>query len=93
MSQTRDERIAEIARATERARAVLKPGDRITFTSCPGTKRWGIFEGFDSGRLTSQASWIRTRTRNDISPITISKVNGKPASFRDQDQIEVPHGT
>lgn len=70
------ERLAEMGRATERAKAVLRPGDRLVVTSCPGTKRWVRFIGWDG-------SWIVTATRDDFSAINISKVNGVPTSFAD----------
>lgn len=79
--EERENRLAAFKRAADRARAVLQPGDRITFTSCPGTKRWGIFEGWER-------DWIRTRTLDDVSASTISKVNGRPVSFRDPADLQ-----
>jgi hypothetical protein len=67
---------AEIKRATERARAVLKIGDIVTATGCPGTKRWFRFTGWDR-------DWICSATRNDWSARNISKINGVAVSFRD----------
>ena len=84
---TREQRKMEIARATARARFVLKPGDRITFTSCPGTKRWGVFQGFDVGKYSS---WIRIATRDDVCAINISKVNGKTVDFSDAGGLPLP---
>lgn len=69
-----DDRKAELLLAEERARKVLRSGDRIVFTSCPGTKRHGVFQGWD-GR------WICIRTRNDVHAANISKVNGRPVDF------------
>lgn len=77
----RTKRLAALKRAADRARAVLQPGDRITFTSCPGTKRWGIFEGWER-------DWIRTRTLDDVSASTISKVNGRAISFHDPADLQ-----
>lgn len=71
-----DEEIAAGKRATERARFILKPGDRLTVTHCPGTKRWIVFDGWDG-------DWICSRTRNDYHASHVSKVNGVPTSFRD----------
>lgn len=85
----KEQRKLEIGRATARARLVLKPGDRITFTSCPGTKRWGVFQGFDVGR---HSSWIRIATRDDVCAINISKVNGKAVDFSDAGGLPLPHG-
>lgn len=78
VEEDRAKRLASFKRAADRARAVLRPGDRITFTSCPGTKRWGIFEGWER-------DWIRTRTRDDVSASTITKVNGRLVSFADDE--------
>ncbi len=77
----RAKRLAAFKRAADRARVVLQPGDRITFTSCPGTKRWGIFEGWER-------DWIRTRTLDDVSASTITKVNGRLISFRDPADLQ-----
>ncbi|QNQ09272.1 hypothetical protein [Sphingomonas alpina] len=60
--------------ATENAKRTLKVGDRITFTSCPGTKRWAIVTGWDG-------VWICSKTRNDIAAATICTLNGQPVSF------------
>lgn len=77
MARMSDEDIAHCRRATERAKLVLKPGDRITFTRCPGTKRWGIFVGWDG-------AWIETKTLCDVAAYNISKINGVPVTFRDE---------
>jgi len=69
----------ELRRAVARARSLLQPGDRITFTSCPGTKRWAIFTGF----VGYQGLCIASRTRDDISALSITKVNGIPTDFSD----------
>lgn len=67
---------AENIRAIDRARAALKPGDRIAFTSCPGTARTATFVGWDG-------NWICSKTRSDISARCIFKLNGQPVSFGD----------
>lgn len=69
-----DEQWRQYCEAEERARKKLRPGDRIVFTSCPGTKRHGVFQGW-YGRT------ICIRTRDDISPRSINKVNGYPVDF------------
>jgi hypothetical protein len=60
--------------ATDAAKKALKVGDRITFASCPGTKRWAVVTGWDG-------MWICSATRNDIAAVNVSKVNGRPVSF------------
>ncbi|MGV0912400.1 hypothetical protein [Martelella sp. FOR1707] len=72
----------ELIRATDRARQYLREGDRITFSSCPGTKRWGVFVGF-SGEC------VVTKTRDDISARSISKVNGLRVDFTDKGVCDV----
>lgn len=67
---------AENIRAIDRARAALKPGDRIAFTSCPGGARTATFTGWDG-------NWICSKTRRDISARCIFKLNGQPVSFGD----------
>ncbi|TPW33214.1 hypothetical protein FJU08_01215 [Martelella alba] len=71
-----EEQRRELIRATDRARHYLRAGDHITFTSCPGTKRWGIFTGFDG-------ECICTKTRDDVSARSITKVNGIAVDFTD----------
>jgi len=61
-------------RATERARAVLRPGDRICFTVCCEQRRHVVMTGWDG-------DWIASATKNDIHASSIYKVNGKPTSF------------
>lgn len=87
------EQIAEHKRASARARKVLGLGDRITFTSCPGTKRWGEFQGWEVGR-----DWIHTKTRDDVHAINISKVAGRPVDFSDAgglpyDEADIVHNS
>lgn len=67
---------AERIRSIDRAREALKPGDKIAFTSCPGTPRTATFEGWDG-------NWICSKTRSDIAASSIFKLNGKPVSFGD----------
>jgi hypothetical protein len=74
------QRYDELMRATARAKAALKPGDRIVFTSCPGTKRWATVTGWDG-------NWICTATRSDISAGSISRVNGEHVTFNDTIEI------
>ncbi|WP_404480018.1 hypothetical protein [Novosphingobium sp. BL-52-GroH] len=68
-------RAAQI-RSIDRAKAALKDGDRIAFTSCPGTARTATFTGWDG-------NWICCKTRNDIAARSIFKLNGLPVSFAD----------
>ncbi|MAU21065.1 MAG: hypothetical protein CMH13_11095 [Martelella sp.] len=76
MTKLSKEQRDELIRATDRARQYLREGDRITYSSCPGTKRWGVFVGF-SGEC------VVTKTRDDISARSICKVNGRAMNFGD----------
>lgn len=71
LSEARRAWMLETVRA---AKARLKVGDKITFTSCPGTKRWAIVTGWDG-------NWICSATRNDIAASSVSKVNGEAVDF------------
>lgn len=70
-------------RATERARAVLKPGDKIRAVGCGGTVATYRFIGFDTKMDGTPSDWIRSRTRDDIHASHIIRLNGVPTSFRD----------
>lgn len=73
------ERIAASRRATERARAALKPGDRLRIVQCAGVQKTVTMTGWDA----SFPSWITSATRNDIHAMHIIKVNGVATSFAD----------
>jgi hypothetical protein len=61
--------------AAQNAKLVLKPGDRIRVSKCPGKKRWVTFAGWDG-------SWIVSKSGiNDFSPGAVDMLNGKPIDF------------
>ena len=70
------EQIAHSKRATARARAVLKPGDRLSVTLCADGRGTVTMRGWDG-------DWITSATRNDIHAMHIIKVNGCWMTFRD----------
>lgn len=74
-NELREQRLKRYNEATERARAALKPGDRLRVTDCPGTKRWIVFAGWD-GR-----QGLLSKSGRVYSPYTIDRVNGRPADF------------
>lgn len=86
---TKDERIAysrHISRTAERARVVLKPGDRIRVTRCGGSAPTFTFEGWSPWLLPEMAGpprWMRSKSVDDLSPFCVIAVNGVPTSFRD----------
>lgn len=69
------DRQQELLAAEERARAVLKPGDRLRVARCAGVKINVTMTGWD-GR------WITSAKYNDIHALHVEKVNGKPVNFR-----------
>lgn len=65
-------RIAHLA--TDRARDVLKPGDRLYVIRCGGSKSTITMTGWDG-------NWITCRSRDDIAAVNVLRVNGKPVAF------------
>ncbi|WP_201401966.1 hypothetical protein [Kaistia sp. 32K] len=61
--------------AAENAQRVLKHGDRLRVTKCPGTKRWITFECW-SGQWMVSKSGI-----DDYHPINVDRLNGAPVDF------------
>jgi len=61
--------------AEKNARAVLKVGDRLRVTKCPGTKRWITFASW-SGHWIVSKSGI-----DDYSPISVDMLNGDYVDF------------
>ncbi|GLK72582.1 hypothetical protein KHC23_07670 [Ancylobacter dichloromethanicus] len=80
--EERAERRAHSRRATERARAIVKPGDMLTFTRCGGHSR-GRFTGWDGW-------WMCSPTRSDISALCVFKLNGAWVTFADEGHWD-PH--
>lgn len=74
---TIEQRRARYAAAETKARALLKPGDRIRVAKCPGTKRTITFAGWDG-------HWIVSKSGIKDYPVTtVDRVNGEPVSFTD----------
>ena len=73
--EEREKHMEKISRATDAAKKVLKRGDRIRVTRCPGTKRWVIFDHWDG-------YWLVTKSRiDDIVAVNIDMLNGQPVNF------------
>lgn len=69
------ERRRRFFRAEENAKKVLKKGDRIRVTKCPGTKRTITFDHWDG-------CWIVSKSGiDDYAPSTIDRLNGQPVDF------------
>lgn len=62
-------------RAVATAKKILKRGDRIRATKCPGTKRWFIFERWDGNWIVSKSGI------DDIAACCIDRVNSKIVDF------------
>lgn len=68
-----NKRLCHIAVAN--ARKVLKRGDRLRVTKCPGTKRWITFAEWDG-------QWIVSKSGiNDYHPRRVDMLNGEPVDF------------
>lgn len=63
------------SRATENAKKVLKPGDRVRVTKCPGIKRWITFAGWEGDRIVSKSGI------NDYAALCVDMVNGQRVDF------------
>ena len=61
--------------AAENAKKVLKKGDKIRVTKCPGTKRTITFSHFDGNWIVSKSGI------NDYSARSIDRLNGFPINF------------
>lgn len=77
MSRRRTDHLAELRRATERARAVLKPGDRIRCRRCGGLQRTYTVKGWFDDCVESVSGIY------DLVPWHIDRLNGRPVSFQD----------
>lgn len=73
------ERRAHVDRATERAKAVIKEGDRIGCVFDAGLKKTFIFDHWEHG------CWLFSRTGavSDGHAFHVYRLNGQPISFRD----------
>ncbi|MEQ9223880.1 MAG: hypothetical protein RJQ08_10915 [Salinisphaeraceae bacterium] len=85
----RQRRLERLARATEAAKKVLKKGDRLTITKCPGTKRWIIFGHWEGDEIISASG------RREYAAINVSRVNGERVDFTrpsSRDRLPVASG-
>ena len=78
MTRMTPEQIAHSKRATERARAVIKPGDRISRNMCGGIKQHFIFDHWEGDWMCGKTSAV-----SDCHAKHVYRVNGKLVSFRD----------
>ncbi len=66
---------AEHIKRAEYMKSILKTGDRIRVTKCPGTKRVITFSHFDGFWIVSKSGI------DDYSPSTVDKINGVDFAF------------
>lgn len=78
------EKIRRFRIAEENAKKVLKSGDRLRVTKCPGTKRWITFAGWDGYWIVSKSGI------NDYSPCSVDMLNGAPVDFTKTPNAECP---
>lgn len=61
--------------STENAKNILKAGDKLRVTKCPGTKRTITFSHFDG-------IWIVSKSGiDDFHSINVDRLNGLPVDF------------
>ena len=82
-----EERRREAGRATERAKAALKPGDRLRVRRCGGREVTVTFKCWD----LLHPKWINSASLDDIHALHIVKVNGVKTGFSDDDMVERWH--
>lgn len=66
-------RILTLAEAT--LKPVLKPGDRLRVTKCPGKKRWITFAGWNGYWIVSKSGI------DDYAPCNVDRINGRAITF------------
>lgn len=76
-----DNKQEEWVECVNRAKQVLKQGDRIRVTHCPGTKRTITFDHWDGNWIVSKSG------KDDYSAMSIDMLNGKPISFKETQQL------
>ena len=62
--------------AAANAKKVLKPGDRLRVTKCPGTKRWITFSEW-----RGKDEIISKSGRGEYHPRCVDMLNGDPVDF------------
>ncbi len=73
--EERQVRRERLEKATAAAKNVLKKGDRITVTKCPGTKRWIIFDHWEGNEIISASG------QGEYAATSISRLNNETVNF------------
>lgn len=75
MARMSEEQIARCRLATENAKKVLKPGDRIRCSRCGGIRATYTFSHWDGNWAVSKSGI------SDLSANSIDRLNGQPVTF------------
>lgn len=76
LTQEQREEVAYRSRiATDNAKKVLRSGDRLRVSKCPGTKRWITFSHWDGNWIVSKSGI------NDFAAMCVDRVNDRPVDF------------
>jgi hypothetical protein len=62
--------------AVNRAKQMLKPGDRVGATKCPGNRRVFTFSHWDGCWMVSKSGI------NDYHPASVYSINGQKVDFK-----------
>ena len=73
--QQKKEKQQRFLTAVNNAKKVLKSGDRIRVTKCPGRKRWITFSEWDGNWIVSKSGI------DDYAASCVDMINGKPIDF------------
>lgn len=79
-AQTKEEKLIELREATARAKKILRRGDKITVTKCPGTKRSIVFDHWSGLEIISKSG------QREYFAINISKINGEEVDLNKEAQ-------
>lgn len=71
----KNQRHEQFLLAADNARKILKPGDRLRVTKCPGTRRWITFAGWDGKWIVSKSG------KNDYAAICVDRLNKNVVDF------------
>lgn len=90
MSDFSDAGRAAFQRCADRAKKVLKPGDRVLVGGCGGSRSTVTFRAWTNGwgEPDPDSNSFSSISVDDLSPWNITKVNGVATSFRDPEGEE-----
>jgi hypothetical protein len=77
-------------RAVRRAKAILKPGDKLYVEVCGGRGVTVTMVGWNTDPYLSDYIVTKSLDGDEIHPSNVRKVNGKPVSFSDPKLVQDP---